>query len=560
MSAATGNSVREVAVAQDTADLVGPRDACARLTPFGWRGGLAALVAGLAASFFLVGYFVVYWRNADMDFMVVYSALAANAGKPLAFFDHPAYLTILSVEWWFAVLHRLGLLDAWSLSQIPSATDAAAFDAAMTHAIRAARVLSFILALGFILSFAALARRLTRDWRLALLATLAFAFSGGMILQMRIMRSEMIAACLVVLPLMGLMIAGRAATAWRPLVFALAACSCVLALENKIHAILMIAAVPVIILPFGTAAGASVAFWRQGMGRWLALGAALLTAAIMVRLALPLLATGLDPAQLTAADIRPLFSAPGIYQAGLMAWIGLGMLAFARLWRVSAAETLTAMALVTAGAAAGLLALGLQFNAETVVFVVNPLEKMLTFAGLLPPASANSVPAAGAGLASAPLLLLSGVVGVLRRYTFILYTSPRPAVFLTWLIVPGIVLAWRRGERAAALQASLLILTAIGIDALGMQRNLKPEYFTFTDPLIILAGVMLLARMPDLRVRRFAYPIGLALVVLHIGISQAEPVRHMLKRESAADGVCDWNVNYMPLLPLPWCDLPPKRP
>ncbi len=537
-----------------------PRDACARLTPLGWRGGLVALVLGLAASFFLVGYFVIYWRNADMDFMVVYSALAANDGKAMAFFDHPAYLTILSVEWWFAALHRLGQLDAWSLSQIPSATHAAAFDAAMTHAIRAARLLSFMVAIALILSFAALARRLTRDWRLALLATLAFACSGGLMLQMRIMRSEMLASCLVVLPLLGLMIAARTASAWRPLIIAAAACGCVLALENKIHAILTIAALPAIILPFGTPAGASVAFWREGAGRWLAVVVAVLVAAILVWMALPLILTGLDPARVAAADLRPLVAGMlGVYQAAMMVWIGLCMVAFALIWRVSAAETSAAVALAVAGAALGLLALDLQFNADTVVFVVNPLEKMLTIAGLLPPPSHGLTATAGSGLASAPGLLLAGVLGVLRRYTFILYTSPRPTVFLTWLVFPGIVLAWRRGERQAALQATLLMLTAIAVDALGVQRGLKLEYFTFTDPLIILAGLLLLKRMPDLRVHRWAYPIGLALVLLQIGISQAEPVKEALKR-NGPEMICDWNETYMPLLPLPWCDRPPKLP
>ena len=77
---------------------------------------------------------------------------------------------------------------------------------------------------------------------------------------------------------------------------------------------------------------------------------------------------------------------------------------------------------------------------------------------------------------------------MLARYTFVLHPSPRPTRFLTWLIVPGIVYAWRRGERQVAIQALLLLLAAIGIDALGVRRGLKSEYFIFTDPLIILAG------------------------------------------------------------------------
>src|SRR5271167_5020085 len=103
--------------------IVPAKDAFDRLTFLGWRGGLAAIVAGLAASFFLFGYALIYWRNADMDFMVIYNALALNDGKPQAFFDHTAYLTILSVKLWFRLLHALGLLDAWSLSAIPPATD-----------------------------------------------------------------------------------------------------------------------------------------------------------------------------------------------------------------------------------------------------------------------------------------------------------------------------------------------------------------------------------------------------------------------------------------------------
>ena len=57
-------------------------DAYRRLSPFSWNAGLLLIVALLAASFFLVGYFVVYWRNADMDFMVVYNVLLLNDGHP----------------------------------------------------------------------------------------------------------------------------------------------------------------------------------------------------------------------------------------------------------------------------------------------------------------------------------------------------------------------------------------------------------------------------------------------------------------------------------------------
>ena len=152
------------------------------------------------------------------------------------------------------------------------------------------------------------------------------------------------------------------------------------------------------------------------------------------------------------------------------------------------------------------------------------------------------------------MLLLEGVGSVLARYTFVLHSSPRPTVFLTWLIIPGIVYAWRRGERLAAIQALTLLLAAIGIDALGVRRGLKSEYFIFTDPLIILPGAVLLDALSDLRLHKWAYPVGATLFVLHIAIGQADSIKYTFMRRGP-EQICEWDRHYMPLLPLPWCPL-----
>jgi hypothetical protein len=141
---------------------------------------------------------------------------------------------------------------------------------------------------------------------------------------------------------------------------------------------------------------------------------------------------------------------------------------------------------------------------------------------------------------------------VLLRYTFILSSSPRPTVFLTWLVLPGIVYAWRRGERQTAVQAAVLMLCTLAIDSIGMRRGLKDEYFIFTDPLIIIAGAVLLDRLSDLRFNRWAYPIGVILVALHVVVGQAEPIKHVFARRGP-EGICEWRPHYTPLLPLPWC-------
>ncbi|MBI3700682.1 MAG: hypothetical protein HY242_09610 [Afipia sp.] len=531
------------------------RDAFTRLTPFGWNGGIAFILIALTLSFFLAGYFVIYWRNADMDFMIVYTVLAMNDGKPQLFVDHPAYFTILSVKAWFQAMHSLGLLDAWKLSSIPPAVNVPAFDAAMTSAIRAGRIVAWLTGIAFVAVYAGLIRHVVRDWRVALLTTFAFAFSGGIAVEIRILRSEMIAGSFFAFAMLLLVIAAKRATASRPLLVGAAAALCVLGMENKVQIILLIAALPVLMLPMGSADSASAPVWRNSASAWLWSVGMFIAAAVALALALPLIRDGFDPAATAAATLKPvLLGKFGIYQAALLAWIAAGMIAFAAWWRVSAAETIASMFAMIAGASIGLLALNIDYNIGNVVAVINPVEKMLVFADT----PATSAVDHGALLASLKLLF-DGVVSVLKRYSFVLYTSPRPTVFLVWLIIPGIVYAWRRGERQLALQATLLLLVAIGIDALGVRRGLKTEYFIFTDPLMILAGALLLDKFNNLRFAKWAYPIGVALIVAHVALSQAEAVKHVLKK-SGPEYICDWNQYYEPELPLPWCDLPPKKP
>jgi hypothetical protein len=531
------------------------RDAFDRLTFLGWQAGLVGIVAGLALSFFLFGYAVVYWRNADMDFMVIYNALVMNDGRPQAFFDHTAYLTILTVKSWFRLLHALHLLDAYTLSALPPATDAAAFDAAMTQAVRAGRVLAFLIASGCVVIFAWLMRKIVRDWRVALLATLAFALSGGIAVHSRILRSELVAACPVLFALMLLIVIGRRASLARPAGIAVTAALCVLGLENKVQAILLIGTLPFVILPFGSEDSKSVAFWNNTASSWVAVAVAAIAAAAAAWAASPLIAAGLDRGLLDAAQFHPLLlDRFGVYQVALMVLIGGCMVAYAAIWRISAAETLASMFALVASSSLALLLLDLDYNAANVIAVVNPLEKMLTFADANTSGVAN-----GSSLAAVFLLLFDGLASVLARYTFVLHSSPRPTVFLTWLILPGIAYAWRRGEKQSSLQALMLMLAAIGIDALGVRRGLKSEYFIFTDPLIILAGAVLLDRLRGLRFYKWAYPIAMALFGLHVAVGQAEPAKYAFKR-TGPESICEWNQYYMPLLPLPWCPAPPARP
>ncbi len=529
---------------------VPPRDPWTRLWFGSWCGGIALIVFFLAVSFFLLGYFNIYWRHADMDLIVVHNALALNDGKIL-FFDHPAYFTILSAKLWFWLLHQFGLLDAWTISAIPSASNVAAFDAAMTSTVRAARVLSLLTAIVFVLIFASLIRLIVRDWRLAGLMTFAFAFSGGIGMHMRILRSEMISACFLSFSLMLLIIMAKRGTPWRPLILAAAASLCILGLENKVHAVLLIAALPLMVQPFGSDSSKSAAFWFSGARSWLAVLVMGIVAGLLVWISMPVIAAGFGPAALAFLSFRPL-AGGGAYQVALLIWISLGVVVFARTWNVNAAETIATMFAIVAGAALGLLALDLEYDVRNAVIVMNPLEQMLNFADLSPLSSS------GGGFFGLVGLLAVDALRVLLRYTFILSPSPRPTVFLVWLVLPGIIYAWRRGDKQVAVQATLLMLCAMGIETLEMRRGLKAEYLIFTDPLIIIAGAVLLDRMSDLRFRRWAYPIGAVLIVMHVSITQMQAVKHVLLQRGPEE-ICEWNQYYLSLMPVPWCDLPSKR-
>jgi hypothetical protein len=91
-----------------------------------------------------------------MDLVLIHDALTMNAGHPAHYVDHPAFLIILTLKSWFVLLHHLGLLDEWTLPAIPK--DAAGFDLAMTHAVRAGRVLVFLIAIACVAIFAGLSR------------------------------------------------------------------------------------------------------------------------------------------------------------------------------------------------------------------------------------------------------------------------------------------------------------------------------------------------------------------------------------------------------------------
>ena len=497
-----------------------------RLVPFPWRTELMIVCGGMLASFLVAGFWYPYWRIADMDFWIVYNGFLLNAGLPQEYFDHPGYLSILLLADWLRALHAVGLLRVDALTQLPPVADAAAFNAAWTAATRAARVLSLVIAMGFVVSFGTLLRMWLRHRRIASLGLFFIAFSGGMAMQMRIIRTELIASGLFFCALLMLLIAAeRGSRALRPIVVGCAALMIALALENKIQIVFLIAALPVILLPFGSAQAQS-RFWAGGPARLAMLAASALIAALATYLVRDILAFGLSNASTPTWPLPQLAVSAPAYWSLIALWLGLGIAAYTVVWRVPIIEALSTVCAIVAGVALALMALKLRYHPNDVLVVFHPLEEMYAF-------GASTAPELATGsLAAKAHYLFEAIGGLIARRTFVLESSPRPTIFLEWFVIAATIYAIRRREWATVLRVAVLMATVYGVDLLGMARGLKQEYFLITDPLVIIAGAILLARLPALQVHRFAWPIGAALIVVHIAISQAEPVKHVFRHDS----------------------------
>jgi hypothetical protein len=528
--------------------MVGPGQPFEQLILFGWRGELVAICGAMVFSFLVAGFWFPYWRVADMDFWIVYNGFLLNAHLPQEYFDHPGYLTILFLSEWLRALHGLGLVKVISLTALPPVSHLAAFNEAWTAATRAGRVLSLVYALSFVVTFAYLLRALVRDWRVALLGAIFLGFSGGMAMQMRILRTELLASgfffCAL---LMLLIVARRGASAWRPAVVGLASLLVTLAMLNKIQIIFLVCALPVILLPFGALPETKNDF-RQTPGRAIvALIAAAALAGLGVHLAWGILSFGFTTTSTATFSVPRLTLGARTYWTMIAVWFGLGMAAYAVRWKVSALEALTTALAVVAGCAIGLLALYARYNPNDVVVVFHPFEQMFKWASGSEPGLANR------GLGYDIKFLFESIGHVILRRTFFLESSPRPAMFLEWFVIAATVVAIRRRDWPLVAQVAVLMLTDWGVDTLGMSRGLKQEYFLLTDPLAIIAAALLITRLSDLKRHRWAYPIGMLLIGAHLIISQAEPIKHAYLKHDGPDVLCGLYHNAKRVQHLPVC-------
>ena len=320
-------------------------------------------------------------------------------------------------------------------------------------------------------------------------------------------------------------VAKRGERAWRPAAIGFASLLITLGMLNKIQIFFLICALPVLVLPFGPEAKPQGGFWRQSRYAWPAVAASAIIAALAAYLAKDIVIAGM--AGKIGASLR---IGSAIYLPALAVWIGFAMAAYGLIWRTPAPETLAAMFAVIAGCMIGLLALDIRYNVTNAVVVFHPMEQMFSWASGAEPDVVNA--------STRFAFLLRSIGGVIARHIYLLHPSSRPTIFVEWFVVAATVIAIHRRKWRLVTQVAPLMLTVWCVDTLSMGRGLKQEYFTLTDPLIIIAAALLIAQLVDLQYHRWTYRLGFLLIAAQVVISQFEPVKQAYLRREGPEIWC----------------------
>jgi hypothetical protein len=504
------------------------RGSFAKIYFSGWWSGLGAIGLGMTISLLLFGFRMPYWKVADQDMILAYQALLFNDGRPQEYFDHTGYLSDLAIAAWYQLLHWLGILHAYSLSTLPSPNDAAAYDHAWQYLIASGRVLSLLLGVGFVWLFATLTRRVVGDSRIAIMAAIALAYSGGVAWHIRIMRTELLSAAFETLALLLLLVAARERDIGRNvMVVAVAALCATLAVVAKVQALLPVLVIPAVVLAFGqgTQEPGDCDLGLAGRRRWMLATGFVLLAVIVAYPATELLRLGIARG---IGAYRPLEAGlSGVYQWLIGLWVTGAVVAYAIVWRIPPAITVAVLAGVSLGVCGGLFSMWIYYDVANVVAVVNPIEHMRVI--VFGPAS--PVLAQATEILSAMFRTVAmGLGAALARHSFVFSPSGRPTLMLEWLAIAGTAVMWRRGERRAAMQVGLLILAAWAIDAMFSVRNLQLAYTIYTDPLLIIAAAMTVARFPELQKAQRVQNAALGLMMIYLVWGHLQPVRQAMTR------------------------------
>jgi hypothetical protein len=513
------------------------------------------LFLAMLASFISVGFFAPYWHKAVANMIAGYEALLYNDGLYQEFLWYPMYMTPQLLGIWYWIAHIFGFLQEYKFSLLPAVTTASEFDAIWQRLVAWGYVYSFAIGSLYVFLSIILIRRFTGVWQVAVLAGVALAFSDGIALGYRILRSEVLCSALVSLSLLLTLIAAQSPrNSRRFLYLGLAGLLAGLALTEKVQALIPLLTFPVVALAFGREEPDTPTI-RMGTGFRIA-ALCVLSLAIVVP-TIDLVQQGMT--SMVGSYVHPIAQGQGphlyrslsgnlsgIYQWLLFSYVAFSMLLYAWIWRVRPIDAVSGLLAVFVGLALGFLALYWHYNIIAVIAVVNPVEHLLAVSAL-----------PGRSLTELSIDLIEGLGRTLAAHTFFLHPSHRPTLLIEWLSIYAGFLLWRRGEKHVALQISVLLLAAISIDVLfnlrgGVAEGVSTFYMPFTDPLIVLAGAIALTQFYRELLSLKAQRLILGCMVVYVVWGHFEPFRATYG-DKPKRKICAVAAHFMQRVSIPHC-------
>jgi hypothetical protein len=511
---------------------------------------ILCILLGMLVSFLVLGFWAPYWHKAVSNLLSVYEALLYNDRLAQEFLEYPGYLSPQLLGLWYRGLHFVGLLPQYRFADVANISTTPLFDATWQNLVAWGRIYAFALGAAYVTLATVLIRRLIGNWQVATLAGIALAFSDGIALAYRMLRSDLLASGLVFIALLLTLIAAREGPSARRFVqLGLAALLVALAMTEKVQALLPALTIPVIALAFGRD--------ERDTGTPAAPQSAWLRFALLCVIGLALIAPTIGlidqgiagMAGSTLLHYRPVFpDDPGLYQGLLVAYVAICMAIYAALWRVRPLDAISALLVVLVGLALGLLALYARYDLNAVIAVANPIEHLH---------AASATPNTQLPTTSIVTLggkFLLGLGKALGAHTFLPPTH-RPTLLIEWLAIYAAWINWRRGDKQVAAQIAVLLLAAFAVDASFTLRGtaaLKVYYTPYTDPFIVLAGAIALNQFADeltgLRSRRLI----LAFLLLYVIWGNFESARATYGGHRKAK-VCRVAAPLVQRLTIPYC-------
>ena len=467
-----------------------------------------------------------FLANSDMDIVLAYYAILVASELPLDKFPHTAYLHVLIYGAAIWIADMFGWITS---SQIDVILKPNQFEQNFSEIVYAGRVLSILLAVASSAIVWSIAKILTENRWGALCALVLFAGSLGLGDQSSVIRTELPSMFFVLLGFWVLIIASRT-VGWRAVIgVGFAAFFCYAAMLVKIQAVFLALFFPLLGLVLTDSRRDIFPPPEKSVLNLL------VTASIAI----------IAPAAVGLFSQLP-DDRYGLYQAVIMVYIWVAVLAYSRWTKIGNAWAIAGIAGLMIGLSVGEY-LNLIKESWTGFAVFNFLEALSKWGG-------------HSSTIDLILSLPGHFIAFVARYLVPQkeFTQTYPFLLVFWTAIFGLAAFCINRQWHAARTAGLLLFMAFALPTVFSIRGYLYHYRIYAEIWAILAALIFLAEFcKNKRHTVFAYAAMLFLCVavsgVQIGYDQITPAAANTRNPEVVCGVMYLTRKFLPNL-QPFCD------